>query len=274
VSLRQGVYWVGHFFDNAVYKHNLTTGNVLTVIPPSFPVESMAVTADRKFLLVASEFASPLKTINTHTDAVVGVGTRDAMSVSVCDDGTVISADMGGLGVATYTIDGTGNLAELAAASNDAGPIINIACSPGSAFFVALIPGYGAVRSFAVTSLTGTTVGSLSLSVSAYFLSVVFNPATADVYLLDDDGVLSVYAFDTMTGMFGTRQSSVNTGGSYIHYAGVNSMQFAYGKLFVHAADQLLTYDAALNEVSSATIVAGAKTALCVSDGTTCCVID
>jgi hypothetical protein len=44
-------------------------------------------------------------------------------------------------------------------------------------------------------------------------------------------------------------------------------MQFAYGKLFVHARDQLLAYDAALNLQSNETIAAGAKTAVCVSEG-------
>jgi hypothetical protein len=116
--------------------------------------------------------------------------------------------------------------------------------------------------------LTQTIVDTLTLPTAFDVVSLAFNPATSDLYLLQENGKLSVSAFDSNTGMFGALQTSVDIGGTA---GSTEAMQFAYGKLFVVASDQLLVYDSALNLLSSEAIISDASIAICISEGVMCC---
>jgi hypothetical protein len=264
VSLRQDAYWVGASSGPSVNKHNLSGGTALN-IPADERPGSLSITVDRKFVLFvgSSTFDTPLTTIDVQTDQIVDTGDYFASDVAVCDDGTIVTA-YGGLGeaiLATYNINGTGHLTELVDVR--VGRNTRLACSPGSAFVVAYMVGGFEVRSFAVSSLT--RVDSLIPPSRKLAVDIAFNPATGDVYLYQLDALLSVYAFDVDTGMFGAQQASVNVGVAP-EAVGVDFMQFAFGKVFAYA-DALLTYDASLNLISSEPIADGQKAAVCVSEG-------
>jgi hypothetical protein len=272
--LHHDAYWiVGDVnFDDTVFEHNATDGSLLTTVAPdqSEYWQKLVIAADRKFLIVVSGGGrSPLRTIDTTTKLKVDTGEHKASDATLCDDGTIVSARYTGGKLATYNINGAGQLTSLAAV--DADDIAIVACSPGSGFVVAANYFSAQVRSFAISAaLTQTVVDTLIPPTNSRLASLAFNPATSDLYLLQIYGDLSVYAFDSNTGMFGALQASVTTGGSY--GGGVpETMQFAYGKIVVRAKDQLLAYDAALNLLSNETIISGLKTAICISEGLLCC---
>jgi hypothetical protein len=254
VSLRQGVYWIGRTGNpTGTDKRQLDDGSLTTDIDTD-AVKSMEKTADQKFLVLA---AGSLKTVNTQTDEIVDSTYSVAFS-SVCDDGAIISMNKQPVGywLARHSVDGAGHFTNSAPVR--IGVTIALACSPGSTFVV--VVDYDEISSFAVSSLT--VVDTLPMTDSV--ISIAFNPATSDMYLLQFNGKLAVYAFNS-DGTFGVSKALTDVGTA----AGTSVLEFAYGKLFVHAADQLLTYDAALNLKSNETIVAGVKTGICVSEGTT-----
>jgi hypothetical protein len=263
VSLRQGVYWIGRVGSSAdIDKYQLDDGSLTTSIA-SDSVMSMEKTADRNFLVFAG--SSRLQTLDTRNDAIHNSG-YFATSVSVCDDGTIISAFLDffyGSRLARHNVDFAGNIETSAQVS--IGLFSVIACSPGSTFVV--VVSSAELRSYAVSSLT--VVDTLPTAGATF--AIAFNPTTSDVYLLHYNGKLSVYAFNS-DGTFGVSKASTDIGFVHTSNAGTSVLEFAYGKLFVHAADQLLTYDAALNLKSNQTIVTGLKTSICVSEGTKGCV--
>jgi hypothetical protein len=269
-SLRQGVYWIGEAGSTTQAVHNATDGDQLPSIDVAVYGQQLEITADRRFLLLSDQGTDDqLVTVDTHTKMKVDTSSHDATHVSVCDDGTIISSDYwSGALLATYSIDGTGQLDELSAV--DVGPISTTVCSPGSAFVVAVTSQAAEVRSFAVSpSLNGLAVHSLTLS--SQIASLAFNSANSDLFVLQIYGELSVYAFDSNTGMFGALQASVDTGNDYFGSADVTALQFAYGKLFVRANDQLWVFDGELNLLSSDPIISGYKAGICISEGVMCC---
>jgi WD40 repeat protein len=265
-SLRRDVYWVTDAKSEDVTANNATDGDVLANIDLHEPVAGVAITADGKFLLVPGLGANvPLYSVNTHTNMQVDTSERYATAVSVCDDGTIISASLAaGARLVTYDIAATGHLQELSVVN--AGRIRTTVCSPGSAFIVASMSQGGEIRSLAIsTPLTSSIVDSVSLPSQAVLM--VFNPTTTDLFVLLLIGKLSVYTFDSNTGMFGALQASVDTGDVYTSIRGFSILQFAYDKLFVLANDQLLAYDASLNLLSNETIISEGKGAICISEG-------
>jgi 6-phosphogluconolactonase (cycloisomerase 2 family) len=265
VSLRRRVFWVTDHGTGKVYKQELSTGNVVAVIDTGTTAVTTHLSADRKFLLVASDQSTrPLVVVNADSNAVVDTGRR-AADVSVCDDGTIVSAFPYDGNFATYSIDSDdGTLTELGAVQ--VGYVTNTACAPGSRFVVAAIGSSSySVRSFAVDPWTDQIVDSMTTPSS--ILTIAFNPATSDVYLLHRQGQLSMYAFDSNTGMFGELRATVDTGDTYQTSHGIEYMQFAFGKLFLHVDDGLVTYDATLNVLERESITALKKTAICVSEG-------
>jgi hypothetical protein len=256
VSLRQGVYWIGRAGSpTGTAKRQLDDGSLITAIATG-SVRSMEKTANQRFLVLA---ADSVKTVHMQGDAILD-STYLATLVSVCDDITIVSAFedpvIGGL--TRHNVDGTGTV--VTSAQLDIAPTA-IACSPGGTFVVAFYDTL--ISSFVVSSLT--IVDTLALPHNTF--SIVFNPALSDVYFLQFNGKLSVYAFNS-DGTFGVLKASTDIGFVYTSAAGTSVLEFAYGNLFVHAADQLFTYDAALNLKSSQTIVTGQKSAICVSEGT------
>jgi hypothetical protein len=270
--LHHGTYWtVGEAnYAETVFEHNAIDGSVLTtVVPEKFEYwRKPVITADHKFLIMAG--GSLLRTIDTTTNLKVDTGQHKASDVALCDDGTIVSAYKSDGKLATHNIDGAGQLTTLAAV--DAGNIPAVACTPGSGFVVGSTESSSELRAFAISpALTQTVVDTLTLpSTSSFIVSLAFNPATSDLYLLQYAGELSVYTFDSNTGMFGALQASVDTDAFY-SASYPQGMQFAYDKLFVHANDQLLVYDTALNLLSSKAIISGFKTAICVSEGVMYC---
>jgi hypothetical protein len=272
ISLRQDVYWVGDFHGNAVNKHSLSTGALLGTISAGIGVAAMVSSVDRKFVLLATNAASngPLKVLNAHTDAIVGTSEFDASDVSVCDDGTIVGAyNQIGARLATYSIDDAGALTTLDSVATSIA-IQNTVCSPGSLFVVAVVN--SGLNSYALSSLT--TVPVDSISPTGFAMSLAFNEATSDLYLLMDTGELLLYTFDSSTGSFGAQQASADFGMAVSPVFGVEQMQFAYGKVFVETSTQLLVYDAALNLISSETIVTDERIAVCVSVGMKCLVVN
>jgi hypothetical protein len=268
ISLRRGVYWVTAAVSKAVNRHDLTAGNVTATIAAGLRVDAMGVTPDRRFLLLAGDSDTPIVTADTHENAVVDSGDRLATGVSVCNDGTIVSTMAGsGAKLATYSINSTGHLTALMPAASSA-TVANSVCSPSSRFVVTVIDVFQ-VSSFAIDTLNRID----SMTLTRWAMSLVFNPANADLYLLQYDGVLSQYAFNGITGMFGVLQARFEIDRAYSTYPGVQLMNFAYAKLFVHAGDQLLTYDTELTLLSSETIAIGSKTAICVSEGMLCSII-
>jgi hypothetical protein len=270
--LHHDAYWIvcAVNFKDSVFEHNATDGSPLTTVAADQfeHWKKPVIAADRKFLIVAGDGGgSPLRTIDMNTKLKVDTGEQYATDVMQCDDGTVVSAATYVGKLTTHNINGAGQLTTLATV--DVGDIAAVACSPGSGFVVAATEFASEVRSFAISpALTQTVVDTLTPPSTSWFASLVFNPATSDLYLLQEYGELSLYAFDSDTGMFGALQASVNTGS---FYGSVDAMQFAYGKLFVFAANQLLVYDTALNLLSNETIISGGKSAICVSEGVICC---
>jgi hypothetical protein len=255
VSLSKDVYWVSNTKSKLVHKHSLTTDSLLSTIITATSAHAMALTLDEKFLLVASaddDSTGVLQVLDTQSGLVVGTGSQTATEVTVCDDGTIVTASrgVGGL-VATYTIDSVGALTETA--NGDADRILNTACSPGSAFVV-LARAFGQkLHSVAITAL-GTIVDTINLTATA--VSVVFNPATSDVFVLFQNGALHGYGFDSNTGMFGN-QFATTTTESRNPAPGIEYIQFANDKLFVYVGDLLKTYDTNLNELTSNAITTG-----------------
>jgi hypothetical protein len=267
VSLRQDAYWVGARSGPSVNKHNLGDGTALNIPADERPV-SLSITVDRKFVLFVggSTFDTPLTTIDVQTDEIVDTGDYFASDVAVCDDGTIVTSKWDvafNARLATYNINGTGHLTELAAVN---GRISHIACSPSSAFVVAYWFNEWQLRSFAVSTLSHVA----SMILSEHVSTIVFNPTTAGVYVLHHSGLLSVYAFDTITGMFGLLQASVNVGTVSNNNDGFDLVQFAFGKLFVSGNDRLKTYDASLNLISSELVAGDQKVGICVSEGAMC----
>jgi WD40 repeat protein len=262
VSLRQGVYWIGRGgTPTGINKYQLDDGSLRTSIPFG-SVVSMEKTADQKFLVLTG---ISLITVNTQSDDIVE-SDYVASLASVCDDGTIISADTRSSPaiLAKRIVEDSGEITNLGEVDVEF-VVVAIGCSPGSTFVV--VTSYDEISSFAVSSLT--VVDTLPTTDSV--ISIAFNPATSDVYLLHYNGKLSVYAFNS-DGTFGVSKASTDIG--FVHTSSAGTvLEFAYGKLFVHAADQLLTYDAALNLKSSQTIVTGKKSATCVSEGTRFCVL-
>jgi hypothetical protein len=259
------VYWIGDTKSSDLAVYDATDGNVLTSIDVHDESGQLALTADRRFLLVSGRGTiTRLRTVNTHTNVRVDDGIHDAHDVSVCDDGTIISVGFDA-GLVTYSINDAGHLEELSAV--DAGQIRTAVCSPDSTFVVASMLSVREISSFAIG--TSSIVQSLSVRTPAW--SMAFNPATTDLFVLQSNGELSVYAFDTNTGMFGALQASVDTGGRYSSNELYSVLQFAYGKLFVHANDQLLVFDAEVDLLSSDPIISGYKAAICISEGVMCC---
>jgi hypothetical protein len=261
VSLRQGAYWIGRgATPTGINKYRLDDGSLPTSIPSGGAV-SMEKTADRNFLVFAGD---SLQTLNTQNNEIVD-SDYGALLASVCDDGTIISYTFGFMSskLTKHTVDDNGEITE--SAEVVVSPFDAIGCSPGSTFVVVVRS--AEIRSYAVSSLTIVD----TLSTTGAF-SIAFNPATSDVYLLHYDGKLSVYAFNS-DGTFGVSKASTDIGFVHTSNAGTSVLEFAYGNLFVHAADQLLTYDAALNLKSNQTIVTGEKTSICVSEGTRFCVL-
>jgi hypothetical protein len=274
VSSRQDVYWVGDFGERTLHKHNLTTGALISTIAD---VDGLAVvaTVERRFVVLTSNGDNPMKVVDAQTDEVVATGDFDASDASVCDDGTIISASYKGSGrLATYSISDAGDLTLLADVANTiAISIHNTVCSPGSLFV--LVAAYsGTVYSYSLDPLSTTETDSLALGLPA-IVSLAFNQATSDLYLLRTDGLLRLYPFDSISGTFGVEQASTTVGVNAVfqqHY-GVEHIQFAFDKLFVTANDQLFVYDALLNLISSDSVIAVEKGGVCVSEGMTCCVV-
>jgi hypothetical protein len=272
--LRHGTYWaVGYLSSGgfAIFEHNAADGSLLTTVEHGVEEywRKPVLTADRKFVVVtgSSGAGTGLITIDTTTKQKVDTGPVITSDVTICDDGTIVSGFGPPASLVTQTIDDTGHLTTLAAV--DAAIVIVVACSPGSDFVIAAIEDFAEVRSFALRpSLTQTIVDTLTLPTAFDVVSLAFNPATSDLYLLQENGKLSVSAFDSNTGMFGALQTSVDIGGTA---GSTEAMQFAYGKLFVVASDQLLVYDSALNLLSSEAIISDASIAICISEGVMCC---
>jgi hypothetical protein len=265
------VYWVGSFLGTqGLFEHSVTDGNVLTHIVPSTGFNQVGITADRKFVLLGGWGGQtvPITIVDTYAKSQVDSGDHGVTRVTVCDDGKIVTAHWTADVVVSYDISTTGQLTELHTA--DVGPIDTIVCSPGSGFVVAAPASVQELRSFAISpSLDDVMIDSVALTSNTRALA--FNPTSADLFVLQSDGKLSVYAFNSDTGVFGPLRASVNTGYALYRFAHFDAMQFAYSKLFVHAADQLLVYDATLNLLSSETIISGDKTAICISEGVLCC---
>jgi hypothetical protein len=265
VSLQHGVYWVGG--STTVRKHNLTDGAVLATINVGTNVRSIALSVDRKFLLTAGT-ASPsihrLTTVDAETGVVVDTGAR-ASDVSVCDDGTIISAAyINGVSLVSYNINSTGHLTQLH--EINPGAVFNTACSPDSAFVLGAIVDYLSttqVHSFKLKPLQATSVDTLALP--GFVVSLTFNRATSVVYFLQASFDLVAYAFNS-DGTFGALVASATNSLGYSTFPGVEQMQFAYDKLLVLRGNRLLTYDAALNLLSNEKIADGTKTEICVSE--------
>jgi hypothetical protein len=267
IALRRGHYWVGNINDNDVHRRALSSGVVEAIVDFGIvkPI-TMALTADNEYLLVANTGTAPIKSVSTRSDTIDDTGaTHTADDVSVCDDGTILTAAGGNTAhFVTYTVDdNTGELTQLAAVPSISR--LNTACSPGSGFFVASSHPNTVVESFALSPLTGTAIDSVTLATTA--VTIVFNPINSDVYLLEFEGQLSMFAFNSNNGEFGALKAQVNTGGIYFG-SGIEQMGFAYGKLFTHSGDQLVTYDAGLNLLSSHQVIDDDKKSICFSEGT------
>jgi hypothetical protein len=266
IALRREQYWVGDYNNKDVHRHALSSGVVeATVDLANVEPATLAITADRKHVLVANFANAPLQSISTQTNTIVDTGaTHSATDVTVCDDGTILTAFDGNGGYfVTYTIDdNSGELTQQSSAARD--NVRNTACSPGSGFFVTSADATSVVESFAISPLTGVAIDSVTVATIAH--TIVFNPINSDVYLLEFGGQLSMFAFNSNTGEFGALKAQVNTGGSYVG-ASIEQMGFAYGKLFTYTHDQLVTYDAGLNLLSSHQVIDEDKRSICFSEG-------
>jgi hypothetical protein len=264
VSARYGAYWTGSNFDE-LRKRDLVTGKVLATLDTSKDVAMMTMSIDRNFVLTASGLGNnQLLSVSAHTNAIVDTG-RDTKAVTTCSDGTIVGAGGFWDDLTTYSIDAAGQLTELATVRNG-DSLDSIACSPNSKFVVATDEFFKRVYSYALPLLTGTPIQEIQLDANP--ASVVFNPANSDLLMLRRNGTLTVHAFDTTTGMIGAVKTSLNLGQTYVSYQYINFMQFAYGKLFVHAQGELKAFDGALNQVSSSVLAAGDDSVVCVSEGT------
>jgi hypothetical protein len=264
VSVRYGTYWVASS-QSGLFKRDLSSGSVLTVVETPHGIAMLTMSIDRNFVLAAGTLSNqPLLSMSARANAIVDTG-RATTAVTTCNDGTIVGAGGFWDDLTTYSIDAAGQLTELASVEMPA-TLDSIACSPNSKFVVAAAEFHQQVFSYALPLLTGTPIQTIDLDVKP--ASVVFNPANSDVLLLWRNGTLTVQAFDTTTGMIGAVQTSLDLGQTYDSSNHINFMQFAYGKLFVHAQGELRAFDGALNQVSSSTLAAGDQSVVCVSEGT------
>jgi hypothetical protein len=268
VSLRYGAYWTSS--GTKLLKRDLASGAVLRDIDYADEAATLSISIDQKFVLVTgTRFSGNLQSVNVLTAEIVDSG-LDAEAVTVCNDGTIV-ASLDDERTASFSIDAAGQLTLLNAFVDTR--VNRIGCSPGSDFIVVLDGHQNSyppkVISYALP-LTGQRKDVVEYWESSP-VAVAFNPANNDVFILGNDGVLSVYPFDTIAGTFGDARHSVTLvgQGSYPYSVwDVTYVQFVYGKLFIHEETALLAFDGDLNLLSSSTMPDQTRTSVCVSEGT------
>jgi hypothetical protein len=265
-SARLGAYWVTDTTGLAVIKHDRFTGAVLNTINVGVAVGSMAVTADRSFAVLASDGpGNPVYSLNLQTDAIVATNSRDATQVSVCDDDTIVTVGVGATALlAHYSIDSSGALTELASAQ--IGSAVDVVCSPDSSFAVVAVG--RSVVSYKLSPMSTAPVDTLTITwsfKSPSVVNIVFNPATSDIYVLYDDGDMEVRAFGS-DGMFGGLASRPATTMVAAFPTPANRMQFAFGKLFIHANNTLRVFTPPSSNMQYR-IASDSCTGICISEG-------